>query len=116
MPPTALRLDELRARDSGNRDTEGFGGGGVAEVSPIGGDLLRVLIVARLRRRHARGRGEPLWMVLILAAEAYVKALPRKDRARVFRRARSEARQLAQVAVESYEKELERKARQRKDG
>ena len=64
-------------------------------------------------RELAAERGEPIWGVLMLAAEQYLKALPRKDRARLYRRAHGEAKQLATVAREQYEKNLQTKARSR---
>lgn len=64
-------------------------------------------------RELARERKEPLWGVLMLAAEAYLKALPQKERARLYRRAHPDAHQLAKGAREQYERNLELKARTR---
>lgn len=64
-------------------------------------------------RELAAERREPLWGVLMLAAEQYLSALPRKDRERLYRRAHGEAKQLAKGAREQYEKNLQTKARKR---
>ena len=64
-------------------------------------------------RELAAERKEPLWGVLLLAAEQYLKALPQKERARLYRRAHSDAHQLAQHAAEQYERNLQTKARSR---
>jgi len=70
-------------------------------------------LAAELRELAAE-RHEPLWCVLLLAAEQYLKALPQKDRARLYRRAHPDAHQLAKAAAEQYERNLEAKARRRK--
>ena len=70
-----------------------------------------VPLAARLRSL-AREQGEPLWVLLVEAAEAYFAALPPGVRNRVKRRAKSEEHLLKAGALESYERELERKARQ----
>lgn len=69
-------------------------------------------LAAELRELAAE-RGEPLWGILASAAEAYLAALPVKDRARVMRRGRSQRPELARAAREQYEKNLELKARPR---
>lgn len=69
-------------------------------------------MAAELRELAAQ-RGEPVWCVLVLAAEQYLKALPRPERQRLYRRSHGDAHQLAKGAREQYERNLELKARQR---
>lgn len=69
-------------------------------------------LAAELRELAAERR-EPLWGILASAAEAYLDALPVKDRARVMRRGRSERTALARAAREQYEKNLQTKAQKR---
>ena len=70
------------------------------------------LLAAELREL-ARQLDEPLWGVLLIAAERYLDTIPPADRMRVVRRARSSRRELARDAAESYERNLERKAKAR---
>lgn len=64
-------------------------------------------------RELARERKEPLWCVLVLAAEQYLKALPRAEQERLRRHAHGEAVKLKREAAEQYEKNLQTKARKR---
>ncbi len=70
-------------------------------------------LVAAELRELARQLDEPLWGVLLVAAERYLDTIPAADRMRVVRRARSEAHQLAGAARDAYERNLELKARRR---
>ena len=67
-------------------------------------------VAARLRAL-AQVQGEPLWSVLVQAAEEYLDTLPAALRRDVERRGKHERRQLDIAARESYEKNLETKAR-----
>ena len=67
-------------------------------------------LAARLRALAAH-QGEPLWALLCEAAEQYLAALPLATRRRVDTAAKREVRELARNAVESYERNLETKAR-----
>jgi hypothetical protein len=69
-------------------------------------------LAARLRVL-ALEQGEPLWVLLVEAAEAYLSALPSTLKAHVQRRARRDVHALQASAVESYERELLRKAQKR---
>lgn len=69
-------------------------------------------MAAELKELAAQ-RGEPLWGVLVLAAEQYLKALPTKERERLYRRAHGDAHQLKREAAEQYERNLARKAQGR---
>lgn len=69
-------------------------------------------LAAELRELAAQ-RGEPLWFVLVLAAEQYLRALPRPEQERLRRRAHEDAHQLKQAAAEQYERNLQTKAQKR---
>lgn len=70
-------------------------------------------VAARLRVL-AELQGEPLWALLCEAAEHYLAALAPHVKRDVDRRARSEVRALERAAEESYERNLQTKARARK--
>lgn len=69
-------------------------------------------LAARLRALAVQ-QGEPLWSLLCEAAERYVAALPAPARRAMDAAARREVRELERDAVESYERNLELKARAR---
>ena len=70
-------------------------------------------MVAAELREMARQLDEPLWAVLLVAAERYLDTIPHADRMRLMRRVRGEAHQLAGSARDAYERNLELKARRR---
>ena len=69
-------------------------------------------LAARLRAL-ATHQGEPVWALLCEAAEGYLAALPPATKREVDRAARREVRELERDAEESYERNLELKARAR---
>lgn len=69
-------------------------------------------LAARLRAL-AELQGEPLWALLVEAAEAYVAAQKPELRKTADREAKRTVRQLEREAVEQYERNLLTKARQR---
>lgn len=69
-------------------------------------------LAARLRAL-AELQGEPLWALLVEAAEAYVAAQKPELRKAADREAKRTVRQLEQDAVEQYERNRQTKARQR---
>ncbi len=69
--------------------------------------------VAAELRELASLQGEPLWLVLLDAAERHVKAQAPKLRGKLARRARRSRRELQRDAAEHYERNLELKAKAR---